>query len=202
VTPSILSYLDAKSRAPEIRDLGESKSARLQGASTVAQPSSLENYFIEQGRSRDGLDTLSQQLFNASLTIVQESDALTDLLGRFGSREALTERAATARNELVRNHSDKLLAALEVQGKMLAEAGIVSPNPADPPFVPENDGGALRAAERNLALCKELTLGADTQSRPAPQIVTELAESIAQLRAAALQVRSNLDRFPHPSDHP
>jgi hypothetical protein len=148
---------------------------------------------VEHAPNHEYVAVLPNRLFNAALTVVQESKALSDLQTRFASGEALTEKSSTAFHELVRSHSEKLLAAVEDEETILSEVGLtlsgVQPSSSDSAASGQM---ALNVAEQNLALCKELTTGPDAQTRPAQSIFPELAESITHLRDLVQQLRSDL----------
>jgi hypothetical protein len=202
VTPSIWSFQEAANHSTADYVTGESGISRIQAESVVAQASPLEKYLTGQGRNSDDINRLSRQFFNASLTVVQEGNALSDLVKRFAAEDALTDKAATALNELVRSHSEKLLAALEDQEKIFAGAGILLPSVKPSPSTPRNIDFMVSTTERNLALSKELTTGTDAQSRPAQSIIPELTETIRQLHEATLQIRSSPHDSLNSSDHP
>jgi hypothetical protein len=120
--------------------------------------------------------------------------ALSDLQTRFASGEALTEKSSTAFHELVRSHSEKLLAAVGDEETIFAEVTGITLSNARPSS--SSSTGAqlvLSMAEQNLALCRELTTGTDAQTRPAQSIFSELAESITQLRDLMGRLRSDVN---------
>lgn len=185
VASSIMSTHDLATRATTA-----SMTSNIKEKSVIAQASPLDKYLLQQQRSREELSQLSRKLFDSSIAINQEGKAIADLIRRFGSGEHLTEVAGIALGELLLRHRTTLLATLQQQAEILAELGTSpsetnnnpSESPADPLVRLLVDG------DKNLALCKELISGGSTASRSTELVISELNQSAADLRAAALLI--------------
>ncbi len=183
VSVSILS-IEELERHPD----SESGIVSQQIASGTAQASPLEIYFIAHGHSVSTLSHLSQQLMDSALTVDQESRAITDLQVRFGSPEKITDLTAAALSELVFSHRERLFLALQSEQELLGETGLVS-NIKSSGISSNGAVPLVSAAERNLALCKALTLGGSSPSRSAESIIAEMAASLNEVRASAHEMK-------------
>ncbi len=162
-----------------------------QRRSTVAQVSPLEQYFVQHGRSRDDLSRISAGLFNSSLAINRTSRSIEQIVFRFSSSDDLSPIAIHARDELLARTVARLLHHLEEQQQFLQEAEITSESEAIVPRNPdERDFDFVRLAERNMAATRELVSGASESRRSEKPAAEELAETISQLRCAALGLHS------------
>lgn len=178
---SILSIEELK-ESPD----NEAEVSSLKVSSMSAQPSPLDSYFVAHGRDANTLQDLFQQLLSSAITASQESHSITSLLERFKSEDGMTDLAKATLTELIYSHREKLLAAVQKEQKLLTEVGDTSYR-SKLSEVPAA-GELVSAAERNLSLCKELTLGGNSP-RSAESILPELAESLDELRIRARQAQ-------------
>jgi hypothetical protein len=155
--------------------------------SALAQVSPLEEYFVNDGRSRDDLSRISAGLFNCALAINRSSRSIEQIALRFSANEDLGPAAIRARDELLSRNAERLLNDLNEQQQFLNEAGIsfessVSPANAHP------DSVDLRLlADRNTAATKWL-ISSPAESGRSEMLrawAAELAETISQLRIVA-----------------
>ena len=109
---------------------------------------------------------------------------MIDLLTRFSSSEKMTDLAKATLSELVYSHRERLLLALEHQRLLLSKTGMVDTLKTSEVIV-ESGTPLISAAERNMALCKELTFGGDSPIRNAQFIVADLSASIDEVRVSA-----------------
>ena len=184
VYPSISSFAEVQDRADAASEITSVKSASI----VAQQPGPLEAYLVAHGKSRDESERLSQRLFYSAVTAQQETNAIKAVRERFHSGETLSEQGAATLHQLLDRHQEKLLAALEEEDRVLAETGITITPPPPSTFAPGSGVNAANAAETNLSLCKELTSGGDAAVRPAELLVTQIAETVAQLRGFVLKV--------------
>jgi hypothetical protein len=165
-------------------------SSNVEVASAAAQPTPLESSFLKQGRGSASLSDLSQQLVDSALTIDRESHAITDLKVRFGSAEKMTDLASATLSELMFSHRERLFSALETEQRLLDQARGTSTS--SPKLFGTSGKQAIplvTAAGKNLALCKELTLGGGTPSRSADAILSDLQSATNDVRSSAHQTR-------------
>jgi hypothetical protein len=168
-----------------------SEATAVSMVSAEAQPSPLETLYLSLGQSVSSLSGVSQQLVDSALTVNQESRSITGLVSRFGSPARMTDLARASLSELVFSHREHLLAALE-QEQVLLRKTSKTPVPLDVSGSsrPAEDAASLvMLAERNLALCKELTLGGAQPPRNAEVIIAELLRSLDELRIRAHETR-------------
>jgi hypothetical protein len=184
-TFSILSIEELK-KHPE----PEAGVASVEITSAAALPSPLETYFIAHKRSTASLSNLSQQMLDSAFTIDRESRAITDLIVRLGAEEKMTDIASATLSDLVFSHRERLFSALEAEQRLLdqvqASTGpklIAAPARQKEPLV--------SVAGKNLALCKELTLGGKMPSRSVDAILADLRASVSEVRASAHQTKLN-----------
>lgn len=178
VEAAILSMEELSRRPSRVGGTGDQ-----QTISAAAESSPLENYFLSQSRTVVTVSDLSQQLVDSALTVDQESRAMTDLLARFGPTTKMTDLASATLSELVFSHRDRLLRALKQEQELLSKAGGVSGVQSSAATV-DKSGSLVDASGRNLALCKELTLGG-SPSRSAESILADLNASVEEVRARA-----------------
>jgi hypothetical protein len=146
--------------------------------------SPLEKYLNGQSRKEVVLGDISHKLLDAAIKVRQNADELSVLKTNFS---ALSPSAVegSALTELSRSYSGRLLMGVDSEESTLRELGFAPPN------WPGSNGlqADLEAAvDRNEALCRELIAGSAGESRPASEIVTELYESITQMRSAITAV--------------
>jgi len=149
--------------------------------SVVAEPSLLETFLLEQGRSRDVSGDLADQFFAASTALVRANNALSQLKQRFPP-ERLSPDALELYNRLIASWYGELNTALRRESEAIQQTGIqvppdetVRPQPID----------TAAAIENNRTLLKEL-IGHDAPgTRTAPAVLTDLARSVESLHRAA-----------------
>jgi hypothetical protein len=152
-------------------------------ASMPDQPSPLETYLEGRGQSIAAVNDLAQRLFNNALAICQEGNAIVDLQTRFGSGEPKSVLASATLSELIYSHHERLEAALKRERELLAEAQGSSPVSRDS-SAPQ-PSLLLDAANRNLALSKELTQTNHPAVRAADKILAEMSLAMDDVAAGA-----------------
>ncbi len=147
-------------------------------ASPPNQASRLQTYLEARGHSINDINLLAQRLFNAALTVSQESKAIVDLQTRFVPGAQQTVIASATLSELIYSHRERLEAALKQERVLLLDAQNV---PADNRNAERPTSSLLDAADRNLALAKELTQTNSPTTRSAEQILAEMSMTINDL---------------------
>jgi hypothetical protein len=151
--------------------------------STVAQASPLEQFFRAQGKGTDTLNSTSQQLLDAALSVKQESSAIADLYQRFGSNAQLDEVGRSTLQQLLNAHASHLQQAVDVEDRILAETVMARPAALEAWSALDGTRSSLgTAAADNMTLCKELITGSDGSQRNATLIASDLFRSTQQLR--------------------
>jgi hypothetical protein len=182
LSATIRSFDDLKSATSP-----SSQVAATQKRSAVAQVSPLEQYFVQHARSRDDLSRISAGLFNYSLAINRSSRSIEQIVLHFSADGDLTPAAIHSRDELLTRSLARLLNDLKEQQRLMDEARITVDSDAIAPSNPDaGSAGLVRLAERNAAATRELISGASGSDRSEKPMVAELAETISQLRTAAL----------------
>ena len=150
-------------------------------ASMPDQPSPLSIYLEGQGRwNVADINSLAQQFFDNALTLNRESREIADLQMRFGSEGQTLLMSATL-SELIYRHHERLDEALKHERELLAAAQgtpASNPGPSAPPTF-----SLVEAAERNLALAKELTQTDHPAVRTADRILAEMSLAMNDLAA-------------------
>lgn len=154
--------------------------------SVEAQASPLQRYIESHGDSADRLDQSSGRLLDAALKVRQNAGELHDLQSRFAAT-AGSSATAPEFDQLVASYSSRLQSALDEEVTTLGGLGFA------PPQAISSGPAAIdlsAEAERNEALCRELIAGANGTGRPAQQIVRDLYQSAAMVRAALAGISS------------
>jgi hypothetical protein len=160
-----------------------------QQQSAVAQVSPLERYFVQHGRTRDDLSRISAGLFNSSLAINRSSRSIEQITLRFSAEDDLSTAAIRARDELLSRTVERLLNDLQQQQQFLDEADLALESAAVAPRNPDaENAGLAHFAGLNAAATRELISGATESNRSEKVMAADLAETISQLRAAALTI--------------
>jgi hypothetical protein len=194
VIPAIFSYRDMENHTSTGTDI---TSVRM--SSVVSQTTPLEKYLVDRGWTRDNVRHISRQIFDSSTAIDRESQAITDLLKRFASKNSLSQTADATLEQLIAEHRSRLLKALTAEEQSLAAVGLTASSKS----LPLKSLESLTAnARTNVNLTQELISTADSQPRSAEAIVPELAESVAQLRTDLLHVPPSLQPFHNSSLSP
>ncbi len=157
--------------------------------STVAPVSPLEQYFVQQGRGRDELSRISAGLFNSSLSINRSCRSIQQITRRFSADDALSPAAIHARDELLSRILERLLNDLNDQQRYLYEADAPLESAGNEPT--KTDASSLdlvHLADLNARATRELISGAAEPSRSEKVLATDVAETISQLRTAALSI--------------
>jgi DNA-directed RNA polymerase specialized sigma24 family protein len=160
----------------------------IRAYSTVAQPSPLEQLFRAQGRGTESLNAISQQLFDATLSVGQESRALDELNQRFGNGSQLDDAGRRAFQQLLEAHATRLRSAADAEDAVLTKAGLDHSENDSALTAP---GRLDAAAANNMALCKELISGKADPQRSAPVIAEELYRATQALRDSLHSINSN-----------
>jgi hypothetical protein len=187
---NVLPYVDAsiQSLAAMNRHSPEVPATDVTGQpviTTPAGPSPLERWLDGHGRDAGELNRDSTELLDDALTAELDSKEIDGLLRRFPSREGMTYTAGAVRDELIMRHGDRLIGSLHLEQEILASLGI--DGRSAPSSVPGSSDDRTVAADRNLALTRELILEAGTDARPAESIAADLSAVILQLQKMARQ---------------
>lgn len=154
--------------------------------SVEAQASPLQRYIESHRDSAGSFDQSSVRLLDAALKVRQNAGELHDLQSRFaistGSGVSTLEF-----DQLVASYSGRLQSALDEEVTTLGSLGFAPPQ--------ETSSGPTTIdlsaeTEHNEALCRELIAGANGTGRPAQQIVRDLYQSAARVRAALAGISS------------
>jgi RNA polymerase sigma factor (sigma-70 family) len=192
VLPSILTVQEMADNPTPI-----SPDTTIRQSSDDAQaPSSLERYFVEHGLDHKELSPAAQAFVEGSFVVKHETEQVASLLQRFSTNTTLPNRARTALGELLVQHRTALLTALGREERALMVSKLIAAPSGAAAMTADNPQSLREDAERNFALCVELTSDTTTTTRPAQIIAPQLAESIAALRAAALEISTTT--LPHP----
>jgi hypothetical protein len=179
--PHVTTMLSSLERMKREEAQGADDITGVKVASMQTQAAPLETYYLAHGRSLAQLGRLPQQLLNCAFAVGVESRAIDDLQRRFARRDEISLVASAALSDLLFTHKHKLLAALDDEEHLLADAQIDVPRAK---LNAPTDGADRQLAvlsERNLALARELALSSGTNERPAESIASELAASIDEL---------------------
>jgi hypothetical protein len=150
-------------------------------ASMPDQASPLEIYLLAQGRSLSSINQVAQALFDNALAIGQESKAISELQTRFGSNPQKSLVAAATLSELIYSHHERLQVSLKRQISLLTDFKNHVTNASS---ISATDTHSLSvAAERNLALCRELTQTNSPGKRSAEGILADISSTMDELTA-------------------
>lgn len=154
-----------------------------------AKTSRLEKFFLQQGRDRDDLGRISAGLFDVSLAINRSSQQLEQISSRFSAGEELSPVAVRAQRELMLRITERLIGDLNVQRRLIGETQIkIATEMAKESHRNSEPADLVHLAARNVFLTKELITSGSEPDRAVEDVVTELNETIFQLRAVALQL--------------
>lgn len=184
VTVSLSSIERMKAAQSQAADI-----TSVQVASMQTQTTPLETYYLEHGRSSGLLSKLSLELFDSAFTADLESRAIDDLEHRYAGRNDMSLVASATLAELMFNHKQNLLAALRTEKEALAETGVSARGLGIAAPGAGSAAPLVTAAERNLALSKELALGSGDERRSAEEIVAEMVASMSDLYSRAHEAR-------------
>ena len=197
VVPSILTVQEMENNAAS----NSSITSVHQSSDVAAAPSSLEQYFTGHGLDHQEFSSATQEFLDGSFAVKWETEQISTLLQRFSASDTLPSEARAALGELLVQHKTALLAALGREERALMTAQLI----AHPSTASASSGKIVenlrKDAGENFALCIELTSDNQSAPRPAQTIAPQLAASIAELRAAALQISvTALPTSPSPGD--
>lgn len=156
----------------------------LQVASLPEQRPPLAIYLEAHGRSISESNRFARDLFSTALTISQETKAIADLQKRLGAASHQSVYASATLAELIYNHRERMASALRQERQLLIElqAGRES-------AVARPEARSLSdAADKNLALAKELTESDQTANRSAERTLAEMFRVVEDLKDAAHRV--------------
>lgn len=176
-----------------IRSVSELKNnpgalGKIESVQTASMPdlqSPLETYLLTRGHSVDDSSILAHELFNAALTISQESKVIEDLQVRFAPGEPRTILSSATLSELIYSHHERLESALKRERELLAKVqGGVGADGASA----SSASSLMAAANRNLALCRELTQTDRPTARSAENILAGITMAMDALVADVREV--------------
>jgi hypothetical protein len=178
VLPAIFSIDDLRTHSET-----DSTASSVRAYSTVAQPSPLEQFLRLQGKGTDTLNTTSQQLLDAALSVKQESTAIAELYQKFGGNTQLDEVGRSTLQQLLDAHASHLRQAADVEDNILIETVMTRPAALEAWSALDGTRDKLgTAAASNMALCKELISGKDGSQRDATLIASDLFRATQGLR--------------------
>jgi hypothetical protein len=160
---------------------GVSQSVAIASMPDFSSP--LQTYLREQGHNVDDINNLGQRLFQNAVVIAQESKDINDLQSHFGSAEPKTAVATATLSDLIYSHHERLEAALKQERELLAatQGAAHGGQTSDATQAPSLQD----AANRNLALAKELTQTHSRAVRDAGQILNEMSLTLTDLTTGA-----------------
>ncbi|MEI9979084.1 MAG: sigma-70 family RNA polymerase sigma factor [Edaphobacter sp.] len=186
VLPAIFTFQDLQTGSQPEEPV---KSVRQ--SSVVAELTPLEQYLMQKGMSREDVGRIADQLFANAASINQASRSLEMLTQRFAAQGNLTPAATDALDQLIEKNTRRVLDTVQSEQSLIAQLGLAKTD-----TVPSaNDSSAeplSEAANRNVALCRELIVNGVASPRDAQTIVTELLQSAAGLHQAALRIQGTL----------
>jgi len=188
VTPSIFSLEELNARrVPE-----RSSIASIQEYSDVAHSSPLETFLRQQEKTPHDVNMISQQVLDATLSVQQESSAVTELSRRFPPGAHLSDQAQAALSELLDRQIARLAKGLDTEEQIVQSIFALQGSPPESAAPPhEGESRTLTAAAaHNRVLCSELIGGAQSSSRPAPAIAADILTSIEEVRHRAEESRT------------
>ena len=175
VSPSISSYRDLDAKAAP-----EANASRLQQVSVADAKTPLTAECEQRKIAPDPCRHMSYELLNASAVLVRESKHIVELRVEYPLSRPLTSRAKLLLSEIASERLRHINAALEKQEGLLRQLGAEPPHELE--TAPLEQLSLEAAAQRNLALAKELVYVAGEHARPALIILQELAKSTATAR--------------------
>jgi hypothetical protein len=192
ITPSIFSLEELNARRVSER----SSMAGIQEYSDVARSSPLETFLRQQEKPPSDVNSISQQVLDAAVTVQQESSALTELSRRFPPGAHLSDQARVALNELLDRQTARLANGLDTEEQVVHSIFAGQGSPPGSLGAPHGDESQTltAAAARNRALCSELIGGAQSSSRPAAAIAADILRSIEEVRQRAEDSRIALTK--------
>lgn len=167
--------------ATDLRKLAAASAAvSIQVASMPEQRNPLAIYLEARGRSVGESNMLARNLFDAALTIGQESRAIAELQKRFGFVSSQSVFAAATLAELMENHRERFASALRQERQLLNDVHATSAE-VD---LSAGELSLLDGVEKNLVLAKALTESQPGKEIGAEKILAEMSRVAESLREA------------------
>jgi hypothetical protein len=175
VKADILSLAELQSLPP---DRTSTQSVQMQSVDVQSSP--LEKYLDTQQERKTDVGTASQRLLDAALKVRQNTSELTNLKAKFAALDEPGSQDSMV-SQLTESYVGRLSAGLDAEAATLTALGF-----EDHPAASSSTTNVDLATEvnRNESLCRELIAGSSESARPAPEIVSEVYESIARIRLA------------------
>jgi len=191
VMPSIFSLEELNAR----RVSEHSSIAGIHEYADVALSSPLENFLRQHEKTPRDVNMISQQVLDAALAVQQESSAFTELSRRFASGAHLSDQARAALKELLDRQIARLANGLDTQEQVVRSIFALQGSLPEATAPQDDESQTLTAAAaRNRALCSELISGAQSSSRPAAAIASDILRSIEDVRQRAEDSRIALTK--------
>jgi len=156
-------------------------SIRVEERSLPDTPSALAVYEKSRGRSVDESSSLARQLFDESLTVSHEANAIADLNSRYNRNGKMPVVASATLETLIYSHHERLEDALRKEHALLRSLGQTSAAGGSN----HAPGTLVEEAARNLALMKELTQTNLPATRKAEAIFADLSSAADRIAASA-----------------
>ena len=173
VAPAISSIDDLKSQS-----ISTINRHGVKAYSTVVQESPLERFLRAKDESAKELNSISQQLLDAALTINQEGNAIDYLRSRFGDNDQLNDANKKALRQLLDAHVARLTKAVDAEDAVILRLANITPENSD-----ASGGYPLSSAiEMPLTFCKELISGEPAEQRGFDEIALDLLRSTQAVR--------------------
>ncbi len=170
--------------------LKSEESVSIQAATLPDNPSALETYLRHRDRPTEEINTVERRLFEGALIISKESRFIVDLKSRFVSPRQMPVVSQATLEELLYSHYERLEKALDQERASLAQIGGLQAASAER-SVPGTF--LLIAAEKNLALVRELTQDNVAHPRSAEEIFADVADNLDCLFPAAREAYAGLE---------
>jgi len=190
-----VAHVTAKVSTVAEQDASVSKPTSIQSTSiklveSVSLPSPLLVYLKSQHRSPEEFPQATWQMLDSALRISQQSHALRELAHESAARPPLDAQARQVYDALLRDHEEKLDAALADQARVLKVLAPALPASAFPGAAREvrslsTADDLEQMASTSLRLCQELTAGKDSGQRDALSILSDVARESSMISVAA-----------------
>jgi hypothetical protein len=190
-----VAHVTAKVSTVAEQDASVSKPTSIQSISiklveSVSLPSPLLVYLKSQHRSPEEFPQATWQMLDSALRISQQSHALRELAHESAARPPLDAQARQVYDALLRDHEEKLDAALADQARVLKVLAPALPASAFPGAAREvrslsTADDLEQMASTSLRLCQELTAGKDSGQRDALSILSDVARESSMISVAA-----------------
>jgi hypothetical protein len=182
---SIRSEADLNTNPPTGKE-----SVSIEAATLPDNPSALETYLRHHDRPIEEINTVERQLFEGALIVSKESRFIVDLKIRFVHPNQMPVVPQATLEELLYSHYERLERALAQERASLAQVE-GAPAASGERSVPA--AFLLIAAEKNLALVRELTQDNVAHPRSAEEIFADVADTLDCLFPAAREAYTGLE---------